>query len=540
MDKKAKSSNETLSLSKFTLALIATLDSIKEHMRPDDFSKLSVSQTVSFLALVYEKVRNAVEFREEHLVLRAAIERILKRRLSLNPDGKGEAENLVRELLWARYFNNESLGNEDIAKTQSIIDSFVYLRRLLITGRDIQTQHFLTQYLLDLSTCEIEETLKPEATIKNSSFTFYIFQVLRNKIKLQGLSEEQRDAYFLAAIEKAYRKSDKAYQRYHLFITFYKRLQDYSQDELDSFSTKLPEIFSKVEAIIKSPYVDNLARFVKKQIPPFLILFDIFNKKSKDVKAILLDRKKLWSEVDLACRLKYQEISTRLRNLAIRAFIYILLTKMILALILEYPVSLYLFNEVNINAIVINSIFPPLLMIAITAFVRPPGDENTRNIFHRIVDIIDADKTFETQIAYVPKKLRIKRPILIFGFTVFYSLTFIITLLLIYELLTFLKFNLISQAIFIFFVSVVTFFSYRIKQIVNEYHLKEKESILAPLGDFFFMPILSIGKFFSQEIARLNFFIFIFDFLIEAPFKLVFEVVEEWISFVRQRKEEII
>jgi hypothetical protein len=54
------------------------------------------------------------------------------------------------------------------------------------------------------------------------------------------------------------------------------------------------------------------------------------------------------------------------------------------------------------------------------------------------------------------------------------------------------------------------------------------------------MPILSIGKFLSQEIARLNFFIFIFDFLIEAPFKFIFEIIEEWISFVRKRKEEII
>ena len=33
-----------------------------------------------FFALVYEKVRNAVEYREDHLILRAAIERILKRR----------------------------------------------------------------------------------------------------------------------------------------------------------------------------------------------------------------------------------------------------------------------------------------------------------------------------------------------------------------------------------------------------------------------------------------------------------------------------
>ncbi len=93
---------------------------------------------------------------------------------------------------------------------------------------------------------------------------------------------------------------------------------------------------------------------------------------------------------------------------------------------------------------------------------------------------------------------------------------------------------------FIFFVSVVTFFSYRIKQSVNELKLSEKESVFTPLVDFFFMPILSLGKFFSQEISKLNFFIFLFDFIIEAPFKLLFEIIEEWIAFVRKKKEEII
>ena len=89
MDKKLQTKDEPIQLSKFTQALLSAVNSIKSPAIPDDFSKLSVSQTVSFVALVYEKVRNAVEFREEHLVLRAAIERILKRRLSLNPDGKG-------------------------------------------------------------------------------------------------------------------------------------------------------------------------------------------------------------------------------------------------------------------------------------------------------------------------------------------------------------------------------------------------------------------------------------------------------------------
>jgi hypothetical protein len=54
------------------------------------------------------------------------------------------------------------------------------------------------------------------------------------------------------------------------------------------------------------------------------------------------------------------------------------------------------------------------------------------------------------------------------------------------------------------------------------------------------MPMLAMGKFFSSELAKLNFFTFIFDILIEAPYKLIIEVVEEWISFTRTKKEEII
>lgn len=540
MQTTSKTSQNEIKLSKFTEALFLTIKSIKPKTRPDDFSKLTVSQTVSFVALAYERVRNVMEFREEHLVLRAAIERILKRRLSLNPQGKDESENLLRELLWARYFDNGSLGSEDIKKVQAIIDRYVLLRQLLVSGRNSDTQKYLAQFLMDLVTSEIEETLKPEGTAKSVSYSFYIYQVLRKKIKLEGLAEQQKDAYFLAAIEKAYRKSDTAYQHYHLFVTFYKRLLDYKLEELQAMSTSLPEIFHKIDTIISNPYVDNLSKYVKKQMPPFTILFDILKRKLPQVDAILKDKAKLWSEVDYTCRQKYQQLGSRLRNLAIKAFIYIFITKMLLAIILEYPASLYVYGEVNTIAIIINSIFPPILMAIIVLLFRLPGEENTKNIYARIIEIVDADKSFETQIAYVPRKSRIKKPLLIFGFTVFYSLTFLVTFLLIYEGLRLLSFNLISVAIFIFFVSVVSFFSYRIKQIVNEFRLQEKESVLTPVVDFFFMPILSLGKFFSTEIARLNFFIFIFDFLIEAPFKLVFEVVEEWISFVRQRKEEIV
>ncbi|MFH0773143.1 MAG: hypothetical protein V1922_02430 [bacterium] len=531
---------QPITLSNYTNALLSSLKQFKSRSRPDELSKIAVSQAVSFFALVYEKIRNAVEYREDHLIRRAAIERILNRRLTLNPEGKNEAINILRELLWARYFANGSLGGKELIDIQLIIDKYLSLKRKIITGRPLETQQFLSEHIMDLMTCEIEETLSPENAHRYSSYLFFIYQVLRRKIKIEGLSEDQKDAYFLAALEKSFRKSDQPYQRYHLFVTFYKPVHTYSDKELDTFASKAPALFKKIDETVTNTYVDSLTRFTRKQLPPFLVLFSIIKAKGAEATVILSEKATLWKQVDETCREKYQQLTTRIRTLAVRSFIYIFLTKMVFALILELPVSKWLYGDVNLRSIGINTLFPPFLMLLIVSIFKIPGEENTKNIYQRIVEIIDADTTFETNISYMPKRAVVRKPILIFGFTIFYSLTFIVTLTLMYEGLLLLEFNMVSIAIFIFFVCLVTFFSYRVKQIVNEYRLAEKEGILTPVIDFFFMPVLSLGKFFSGGLARLNFMIFILDFLIEAPFKLIFEVVEEWITFVRKRKEEII
>ena len=540
MEEAKEKHQKKIRLSKYTSALIESLKQIKPKIRPDDLSKITVSQTVTFFALAYEKIRNAMEYREDHQIRRAAIERIVKRLLMLNPSGHDMADGLIRELLWARYFDADSLGSKDIENTQRIIDKYIYLLNILLLGLSGQNRDFIYNFIIDLLTCEIEENLNPEGTQKNACYTFFVYQVLRNKIKLEGISEDQKNAYFLAAVEKTFRRSDRSYQRYHLFTTFYKPISQYEKEELKEFSGKLPKIFEKIDDMIKNPYVEQLSHFIKKQLPPFLILFSIIKDKFGDINEILSDKEKLNNEVEITCRQKYQGLKKRIMNLSIRSFIYIFLTKMILALILEFPLSRYIYGEVNWESISINTLFPPFLMLFIVAFFKIPGAENTQKIQQRIIEIVDANKSFESSIAFVRRQPKEKKPILVFGFTVFYSLTFLVTLLLIFEVLNMLNFNLVSQAIFIFFVSVVTFFSYRIKQVANEYYLSEKESIFTPIIDFFFMPILSIGKFFSQEISKLNFLVFFLDFLIEAPFKFIFEIIEEWISFVHKRKEEII
>jgi hypothetical protein len=68
---------------------------------------------------------------------------------------------------------------------------------------------------------------------------------------------------------------------------------------------------------------------------------------------------------------------------------------MLLAIVLEGPLSQYFFGEVEWISIAINSLFPPFFMLVIILFNKVPDEENTRRIFQRIVDILDADESFE-------------------------------------------------------------------------------------------------------------------------------------------------
>lgn len=539
-EKSQENKDHLIELSQTTNHLIHALSVIKPKKQADEYSKLLVSQTVSILALAYEKIRNAVEYREDHLIRRAAIERILRRRLSLNPEGKNEAENVLRELLWARYFANGSLDEYDVREIQKIIDRYILMRNQLLNGRNSSTKAYIADFLIELITAEMEEYLAPAESTRESDFSYYIFQTLKNKIKIEGISQEQKDIYLFTAIEIAYRKSDTAYKRYHIFTLFYKPLSRYSGTDLEKITPNLLSIFKKIDENISNNTVDTLTRFVRKQMPPYLILFSLLKKDPKDCEIILKNKGLLWGKVEQIARDKYSQVKSRLNGLALRSLIYIFLTKMVFALVIEVPISQLIYNEIHMLAIGVNSIAPPLFMLLIILTVSLPDDNNTKKLFFRIIDIINKDESFENSTAFIAKKGRNKRPILSFGFSLLYISTFLVTLYLIHQGLKFIHFNLLSEALFIFFISVVAFFAYRIKQIANMYKLTDKTSFFSPVVDFFFMPILSLGKVFSEGVSKLNFFTFIFDFIIEAPFKLIIEVIEEWISFVKQKKEEIV
>jgi hypothetical protein len=109
---------------------------------------------------------------------------------------------------------------------------------------------------------------------------------------------------------------------------------------------------------------------------------------------------------------------------------------------------------------------------------------------------------------------------------------------LIYYLLGLLGFRFFSKLIFIFFLTIIAFFAYRIFQIAKVYSWKNQGRESSSLGDMISLPILTIGSLLSQGLTKLNFLAFAFDFILEAPFKLILGFIDDWVQFLSMKKEE--
>jgi len=513
---------------------------IKEFSQPKaparEGIEYNVSRTVSVLAVIYEKVRNAVEFRAEHLIRRAAIERILKRRI-LTDNGQAIAETLITELLWARYIDSSLVDKAKVTEVQRIIDRYLVVRQHLPTVNQ-KVYNVSWNVLLGLVSSEIEEAIVSAA--KRGALTNFVYQAVRPKVNLPEVAETSVNLYTYVAVERAFAQADDQLIAFHLLkIVFPEWLSLSSVDT----PTNLPRFWKYLEIIqqsLRSSTTDAIFRYVRRQTPPYFLLRDFFFEAEEKVGEYLADEAKLVEKLTDIAERRYKEIGVKVKRAMIRSFIYIFLTKMVFALALEAPYDFYIAQKITYLPLIINTLFPPIMLFFVAGLFSVPRGDNTKRLISRIQKIIYHFPELAKEEGRFTAKEKIRRPVLSAIFSVIYLVTFVITFGLINWVLSLLQFNPVSKIIFVFFVALVSFFAYRIRTSAKEYEMVDRQGILEPVVDFFLLPVIRAGHVLSREIAKLNIFIFLFDFILEAPLKIIFEVVEEWIRFIRRKKEEIV
>lgn len=501
---------------------------------PDRDRKISVSPIVSKVASLYESLRNALDYRDEEVILRAAIERILKRRFLFGETGEKMAEPLVRELVWARYFPDETISESKIAKVREQIDLFSNLRKKILEKHPSLRQSTVNEWIYHLMSSRIENIV----TLRKSKeiMTNFMFEVMKQNIKIADDDEQTRDVQVFIAVHKTFSKDDLAFLRYNLFKQIF---GDLSEANIEFVSDNFLKGLKEVGSQLNYPRKDKIFNYVKDKTAVFFILEDLLTLERGKVTRLLQNEEELSKKVYEICETRYLGISSRIRRAIIRSIIFILITKTVIAIGVEGTFERIFYGEIIIPTLVLNISFPPILMATMSLLIKTPGNENSKKIFHYIkVLLIDEDSRFSNTL--VARKAAPKsKPLLNTIFTISWLATFVLVFGFVVYVLTMLKFNFFSIGIFVFFLALASFFAYRINQSAQLYTMEKKKNLFTPISDFLILPIVQTGRHLSMGVRQLNFFLFIFDFIIEAPFKELSSFFEQWFLFLQNKREEM-
>src|SRR3989339_66576 len=479
-------------------------------------------------------IRNAVEYREQHLLRRAAIERMLKRLIYLQNTSEETAEGLIRELIWARYLENEKIPESKIKEVSIIIDNYLELwKEFNHLKLEVKGTKGNFEFLLSLASCEIEENLS--SAVKREAMFDYTYKTLFPHVNFETdkYNEEEKIYIFRVALRKALLKADRALLSFDLFKKYFPSW-DKSNREYKNIARDLILVRRKINEIITSKITEKLFYYCRNNISPFLILQDALEKNPFDVRQKVKNTTFLNQLIKKITEEKYSRIRSKLTVATTRSIIYIFLTKMLLAILIEFPFEKIVLKEINYFTLAINLIVPPAIMFLVTLTIRVPGEKNTIAIQDYIRSII-YDSIPDEIIDYKERKKLSKSKRLIFG--VLYSIGFVFTFGAIVYFLVKMNFNIIGGGIFILFLTLVSFFGYMIRQQVRDINLiRSSQNGISTLTDIFAFPIIRTGSILSGQFAKLNLPVYVFDLFIEAPFKTIINLFEEWFSFVRDRK----
>lgn len=522
--------DQNVGFSRLANAVVSIFE--KESKGSDD-KKVSVNAVVSKVASWYEKFRNAMDYREEEVILRAAIERILKRRILLGGIGKTVSEPLVRELVWARYFPNESLPETVIPLIEEKIDVYLQIRHQILMKK-ILNDNTLNDWIFHLLSSDIEKILNPNK--EKEVVSNFMYQIMRQHITIADDNEQNRDAQVFIAVRKGFAKDDLAFLRFHLFTQFFGKVDKANIGELVK---GFKEAHEEIEKQLSYSAKDRIYSYVLKRASVFFILEGLLRGLRGNFRSFVADEEEFKKAVFQICENRYNSITSRVRRAIIRSVVFILLTKAFFALAIEGTYEKALYGRVLWNSILLNTTIPPMLMIIVGLFIKAPGKSNSERVFLAIKRILFEEEVRLGEKLIVYKHPKEENPTLNFIFRILWLLAFVVSFGIVIFILRKMHFTVVSQGIFLFFLAIVSFLTYRIALIPKQYTFLEKEETLAPIVDFFFMPIIRVGRHLTEGISQINIILFIFDFIIETPFKGIFAFFEQWFFFLRSKREEL-
>lgn len=502
---------------------------------------IRVSNLTQGIEFVYEKIRNALEYQEENLWLKNAVLRILKRKFLHLLAKEQIGRDMIEELIRGRYLENNYYPENTATELDGLLEKYRIALEAFETSTVLSEKHALPyeEWFLSLGAVEIADFFLQNSL--NRAYINYFWKTMQERMEIApGIAapEELNEQVYLA-VYRNFLQADPAMEQYELFRIKYPQWFLEQKTSCEEIGKNIVAMHAQLHESLENHLRKDLDRIMKQRSLLIFLLKDIMEQEKGAAKGLLNNPEALEQKLKTLYDERYLQGRKKLQTAAIRALIFIVLTKMVLLLVGEVPYQLWKEKALDITVLGLNLLIPPTILVASAMTIKMPGEEQN---FLQIVT--DFEKMIHPSEGMPPlntiKAGRKHMTAVDVGLQLMYGLNIIFTGWLLSLFFSYFNFTWVDATIFVLFLSLVSFFAVRLRKTANELAaVEQREHFFTTLVEFFLLPIIDIGKWLSRAIASINIVAFVFDFLLETPFKLIVKVLEEWFMFMRERKQNL-
>lgn len=499
-----------------------------------DIPRIHVSEATRAVAELYERGRNTLEYHDADIVRRVAIERVLKRLLAFGMLGGDlrHAEGLVKELVRAGYFPNDTIPEEYVGEVALL------LRRFL-TAQEAGIPPQLASFFLSLTAIAVEDALTKEEREMERHFVRFAFFALRDRIPWTEAErqEKRHHAMLYAAVWRDVLHAD---EKRTLAALLRDALPEWEgAGEAQEVAVLLQEACKVIRAsqlLLRLPAFVARRKVARAFSPAFIALRDAFAHHPDDIGEVAASPVLFEELLEETVRERASATTRGLRWTALRATLYVFITKMLVGLAVEVPYELFVLSSFHTQAFFVNLLAPPFLMFMVALTTSPPS----QRAIGRIVETASLI-ALEDGMLKAPRRAPARGNARTAAYT--FAAIFLTAGIVwgMVKILGMLAFSWAAVAVFIFFISIVSLFAWRVRKPLRDLGLSgTAEGFLPTVGEIMIFPFLAMGRALSHVLGGFSLFLFMLDVFIESPLKLLLGFVEDWIVFLREKREEFI
>lgn len=480
---------------------------------------LEINDVVSAVAGSYEKLRYLLEYREEHTVRRAAIERVLRRRLML--EGKDfDGTRFSRELVESKHLPAEKATEEFAHESARIVSRYESLAER--AGDEYRRR------LLSFAASEIDGLLNPRETALDASVVDAMYKTLRPHITAYGYSAQEIDTQLFCACRRALLTADDEALGYALWLAYVPEWRTESADDV-ALSQAVPGIITAIRRDVKHGLQWLIVPRIKRESISFRIVRGyIADARHPDLESeAALDEyaRSFLSQV-------YETERVRIKASGIRAVAYLFLTKFVIAIGVEAPYEYFVLGGLHYVPLVTNILFHPALLFALTRNIGMLTEANTEAVVADLHGLL-----YEGHARDITVRSGYS------GLAPFFAIFYVLLILGVFGgivgVLQAIGFNVIGGALFLFFLSLVTFFAFRIRMRASRWVVLESRGVPALITNALIAPIVRVGRYLSRTFSSVNVFVLFMDFILETPFKMLLNFSHHFLIYLREKANEV-